>query len=101
MAEHLALIEEHRPANVEELTGDILRSSAILRWLEIIGEAAANVSESIRAAHPEVPWRDIVAMRNRLIHAYPDVNMSLVWGVVDRDGPALRRAIEEILEGGA
>lgn len=98
MVEYLALIEEHRPASVDGLTGDVVRSSAILRWLEVVGEAAASVSEPTRAAHPEVPWREIVAMRNRLIHAYPEVNMSLVWRVVDHDGPALRRVIENILE---
>lgn len=97
MLEYLELVEEHRPANQSELESDIVRRSAILRWLEIVGEAAANVSDATRAAHPEVPWREIVAMRNRLIHAYPDVNMSLVWVVVERDAPALRSAVGAIL----
>ena len=98
MADHLAKIAEHRPASVAELAGDELRSAAIVRWIEIVGEAAANVSESTRDAHPELPWREIIAMRNRLIHAYPDVNLDLVWGVVERDGPSLRSAIDAILE---
>ncbi|MCB9404394.1 MAG: DUF86 domain-containing protein [Microthrixaceae bacterium] len=46
---------------------------------------------------PDVPWREIIGMRNRLIHAYPDVNLSLVWGVVERDGPVLRQKLLAIL----
>ena len=97
MVEYLDRIAEYRPATVEQLAGDELRTSAILRWLEIVGEAAANVSAETRALHPEVRWRDIIAMRNRLIHAYPDVNLELVWVVVDRDGPHLRSQIAAIL----
>lgn len=99
MVDHLDLIEEHRPVTLADLKGDVLRSSAILRWLEIVGEAAANVSDETRAAHPEVPWREVVGMRNRLIHAYPDVNMDLVWTVIDRDGPQLRSTIRDIVGG--
>jgi uncharacterized protein with HEPN domain len=99
IVEHLDLIEEHRPATLADLKADVLRSSAILRWLETVGEAAANFSDETRAAHPEVPWREVVGMRNRLIHAYPDVNMDLVWTVIDRDGPQLRRTIRTIVDG--
>lgn len=93
MVEHLDLIEEHRPPTVQALESDIVLRSAILRWLEIVGEAAANVGDATRAAHPEIPWREIVGMRNRLIHAYPDVNLELVWAVIERDGPELRRLL--------
>jgi uncharacterized protein with HEPN domain len=101
MVEHLDLIEEHAPSGLAALQADVVRSSAILRWLEIVGEAAANVSEVTRLAHPEIPWREIIGMRNRLIHAYPDVNLELVWAVVDRDGPRLRRLLHKALEGEA
>lgn len=97
MVEYLALIDEHRPASLDELKQDVVRSAAIVRWLEIVGEAASNVSEATRAAHPEIPWREIVGMRNRLIHAYPDVNLELVWAVIERDGPELRRTLEAAL----
>jgi len=69
-----------------------------LRWLEIVGEAAANISSETRDAHPEVRWRDIIGMRNRLIHAYPEVNLQLVWGVIEHDGPRLRSQVAAILE---
>lgn len=100
MREHLAKIEAHRPRTFQDLAADEVRTAAILRWIEIVGEAAANVSERTREAHPEIPWREIIAMRNRLIHAYPDVNLELVWGVIVRDGPRLHAAIEEILTTG-
>ncbi len=100
MVEYLGKVEEHRPADVDALRSDEVLAAAIVRWVEIVGEAAANVSEETRARHPNVPWTDIVAMRNRLIHAYPDVNLDLVWGVVERDGPRLRAAIEEVLGDG-
>lgn len=97
MVEFPGKVEEHRPAGVDALRADEVLAAAIVRWIEIVGEAAANVSDEMRAQHPGVPWTDIVAMRNRLIHAYPDVNLDLVRGVVDRDGPRLRVAVERIL----
>lgn len=98
MVEHLDLIAEHRPATLAQLTSDVVRSSAILRWLAIVGEAAANVSDETRSANPQIPWREVVGMRNRLIHAYPDVNMDLVWAVIDRDGPDLASLLRALVE---
>lgn len=57
----------------------------------------SNISDHTRGVSPDVPWREIIGMRNRLIHAYPDVNLSLVWGVVERDGPVLRQKLLAIL----
>ncbi len=68
--------------------------------IEIIGEAASGLSEETRRALPEVPWPDIVAMRHRLIHGYPTVNLALVWGVVDQDLPSLRRSVTAALDRG-
>lgn len=59
-----------------------LHQNAIIRALEIIGEAAGKVSWDLKAAHPEIPWRDITAMRNRLIHGYADVRLDHVWFVL-------------------
>ena len=61
-----------------------------VRNLEILGEAASRVSSDVRQAHPEIPWRDIVDMRNRLIHAYFDIDMDVVWTTV-------RQALPEVL----
>jgi uncharacterized protein with HEPN domain len=62
---------------------------ATLRNLELIGEAASHVPVEIRAAHPEVPWRMVVATRNRLIHGYLGIDDDTLWSIVASDVPAL------------
>lgn len=62
---------------------------ATLRNLELIGEAATHVPDDVRQAHPEVPWRMIIATRNRLIHAYLGIDNDTLWSIVVTDVPAL------------
>jgi uncharacterized protein with HEPN domain len=59
-----------------------LHQNAVIRSLEIIGEAASNVSAATRAAYPEIPWRDVTGMRHRLIHGYAEVDVNRVWDTV-------------------
>jgi uncharacterized protein with HEPN domain len=68
-----------------------------LRHIEIVGEAVARLTDELKARHPLQPWRDIVAMRNILIHGYFDIDWEAVWTVVERDLPPLRKAVETIL----
>jgi len=70
--------------------------AAVTRWIEIIGEAAGAVSAELRVDYPEVPWRDLVGMRNILVHAYRRVNLNLVWRAVERL-PEIERQIVAIL----
>lgn len=58
-----------------------LHQNAVIRSLEVIGEAASKVSSATQTAHPEVPWREITGMRHRLIHGYAEVRLDLVWTV--------------------
>jgi uncharacterized protein with HEPN domain len=60
-----------------------------LRNIEILGEAASKVSEDYRRSHPEIPWRDIIDMRNRIAHGYFDLNLRIVWDTVQTDLPKL------------
>jgi uncharacterized protein with HEPN domain len=69
-----------------------------LRHLEVIGEASARLSETLRARHPDVPWREIIGMRNMLIHGYFDIDWEQVWNALERDLPGLRRALEVMLK---
>jgi uncharacterized protein with HEPN domain len=62
--------------------GSRLHQSAVIRSLEIIGEAANNVSPATQAAYPEITWREITGMRHRLIHGYADVDLDRVWDTV-------------------
>lgn len=66
-----------------------LNYDATLRNLELIGEAATHIPEAVRTAHPEIPWRMIVATRNRLIHGYLGIDDDTVWSIVRDEVPAL------------
>lgn len=65
--------------------------------MELIGEAATRISKEGRVAHSEIPWTDIVAMRNRLIHVYFDIDLDRVWDTVTDDLPPLISALEKIV----
>lgn len=73
---------------------------AVIRNIEIIGEAATRIERhapDFVTAHPELPWLDMRGMRNRMIHAYFDVNVSVVWSTVKDDLPPLKQQIDELL----
>lgn len=69
----------------------------LVRLLEIVGEAASAVPLEFRANHPVIPWKPIIGMRNRLIHAYFDINPDIVWSAVAQDLPPLIAELERIL----
>ena len=69
--------------------------SAVLHQLLLLGEATKRLSQSFRDRHPQVPWREITGMRDRLIHAYDRVDLEMVWEAMDRRIPALLRFLEE------
>lgn len=71
---------------------------AVIRALEIIGEAAAQIPAEIRAAYPNVPWREIVGMRNVVIHNYSGVDETVIWRTVQEDLIPLKRSIKRILK---
>ena len=71
---------------------------ALVRLLEIVGEAAARVHEDFRQQHPEIPWRDIADLRNRLIHGYDSVNFDILWTILREDMPPLIARLENILK---
>ncbi|MSP82540.1 MAG: DUF86 domain-containing protein [Alphaproteobacteria bacterium] len=96
-AEQLLRITAGKTRN--DLQGDQILALAMVRLLEVIGEAANQVPADSRQALPEVPWHLLRGMRNRLIHAYFAVDLDHVWGVVDTQLPpmieSLRRAIAD------
>ena len=69
----------------------------LVKELEIIGEAASRVSNDVRSQHGAIPWQDISGMRNRLIHAYFDVDLDVVWNTVSNDLPQLKAGLEKLL----
>lgn len=81
----------------EDLERDEPFLLALIKYLEIIGEAAAKTTERTQKAHPTIPWREIVGMRNRLIHVYFDVNVHIIWRTIEDDLPSLIVEIKRIL----
>lgn len=74
-----------------------LHQSAVIRKLEVVGEAAGKVSAAFRADHPDIPWRDITGLRHRLIHGYGDVRLDIVWRVATEMAPQLISTLEALV----
>jgi len=82
----------------EQFIGDDKTSSAVIRKFEILGEAAKNIPNWIREKYPHIPWRRIVGMRDRLIHAYFGIDYKLVWDAIKVEIPKLKPELEKILK---
>ena len=80
----------------EKFSKDILRQSAIIRQLEIIGEAAKNIPDSFRKKYPRIAWKDIAGVRDILSHAYFGVNLDRIWKIIENDLPKLKKEISRI-----
>jgi uncharacterized protein with HEPN domain len=80
-----------------DLQSDEMFMLAEVRLLEIIGEAATAVSQETRQQLPEIPWRPITATRNRLIHGYFNVDLDIVWSILQNDLPPLITALQKTL----
>jgi uncharacterized protein with HEPN domain len=74
------------------------KQDAVVRRIEIIGEAVRNMPEDFRQEHPEVPWQKIAAMRHKLVHEYFGVDLELVWQVVNHDLVLLKKHVDELLK---
>ena len=80
-----------------DLDTDRMFNLALVRLVEVVGEAASWIESDFRALHPQVPWRDIVATRNRLIHEYYQVDLNRIWRIVQDDVPPLIAQLESII----
>ena len=95
--EAIQTIEEHLGGfSKNNFIQDKKTIDAVVRELEIIGEAANNLSERFKQDHPEIPFRDIIDMRNLLIHSYFGVNVDIVWDTCQENLPGLKRLLESI-----
>ncbi|NIA20968.1 MAG: DUF86 domain-containing protein [Anaerolineaceae bacterium] len=93
--EAVALVQGRRR---EDLDADRVLSLALVRLLEIIGEAAGRISMGFQQKHGAIPWSQIVSLRNRLIHGYDSVDMDILWEILSRDLPTLIEALEPTIE---
>lgn len=95
MIEMCDLLIEHA-SDPQALAKDPVIQAAAQRWIEVLGEAASHVSDETQAAHPEVPWRDMIGTRIILAHAYFHVDEDIIGRVVNRDIPVLRNQLAAI-----
>lgn len=86
------------PLSYELFLRDIKTQDAVVRNLEIIGEAVKNIPSAVRLKHPQIPWKKIAALRDRLIHHYFGVNLDIVWVIITEELPLLTRQIDKILK---
>lgn len=90
-------IREYASVGHEGFVAERMRQDAIVRKFEIIGEAVKQLSEATKAKRPDIQWRQIAGMRDRLMHGYFGVDLDLVWATIERDLPALNDALTELL----
>ncbi len=81
----------------EDFLSDIQCQDAVIRRIALIGEAARRTSEETRKEHPQFPWREMVSMRNLVIHEYDDIDLSVVWDTVNKNLRELLALLDDIL----
>ena len=91
------VIQFVRNESRESLDEDEKLALALVRLIEIIGEAASRVSREKQAVLPQIPWKEVIGMRNRIVHAYFDVDLDIVWDTVTINIPALAAELESVL----
>ena len=90
-------IEEYASVGHERFLAESHWHDAIIRQLEIVGEATKQLSPDLRARHPDLPWRRVAGLRDVLIHQYMGVDLEAVWGIVADHVPVLRQRVAQIL----
>ncbi len=93
----LADISTYSAAGRDAFFAERMRQDAILRKLEIIGQAVKNLSDDSRSREPDIPWKRIAGMRDKVIHDYYGMNLEIVWAVVEQELPRLAAAIDRLL----
>jgi uncharacterized protein with HEPN domain len=96
--EAIAAIERHLPREKAAFEQDELLQTWFLRHLQIIGEAARALPDEVRALAPDIPWPKIIGMRNVLVHGYFDIDSDIVWDAASRDVPAIKPAVQRLLD---
>lgn len=96
--EAIEKIRERLPSTAEELAASELLQVWVVHHLQVIGEAANNLSPGFIAVHPEIPWRRIIGLRHALVHQYFGVDLDAVWTIAIDDLPPLEAAVAAILD---
>ncbi|MFA5294515.1 MAG: DUF86 domain-containing protein [Methanoregulaceae archaeon] len=94
--ERIHKIEEYTNSGYQDFIASSLQQDAVIRNLEVIGEAVKNISDRLKQAYPDVPWRRIAGLRDLLIHRYMGVDVQEVWNIIEKDIPELKEAVRRI-----
>lgn len=94
----IAKVQEYAREGERVFYADGKTQDAVIRQISIIGEAASRLPVALTAKHKSIPWKNIVGMRNIVVHDYSEVNLQRIWEVVERDLPALKSAIGAMIE---
>jgi len=84
--------------DIEEFRADSMAVDAVLRNLEVIGEASTNIPSEFREKNPDIPWKRMIGLRNIVIHEYFGVDLNIIWRIVTKDLPETKPLIEELLK---
>jgi uncharacterized protein with HEPN domain len=84
--------------NFQDLENDEILALALVKLIEIVGEAASRVSKEYQTSHPKIPWSAMIGMRNRLVHAYFDINLKILWQTTQEDLPSLIKELNKLPE---
>ena len=95
----IGLIQEYTKGMSEhEFISNSMTHDAVVRQIEIIGEAARNVSDEFQEQHDDLPWGKMTGIRNKIIHEYFNINFSIVWDTIKDDLPLLKKSVKKILK---
>jgi uncharacterized protein with HEPN domain len=87
-----------RGTSAQDFVRDGKTVDAVLRNISVIGEAAANIPEELKVAHPEIPWKEMIGMRNKVIHEYFGVDGEILWKTVSDDLVCLEKEVRSLLQ---
>ncbi len=96
--ECLTRVAEYTSGGRDEFMNDTRTQDAVLRNLQIMGESTQRLSETLKAAHPQVQWRDLAAFRNILVHNYLGMDLAQIWQIITDDLPPFEQQIDAMMQ---
>jgi len=96
ISEEIARIEKFTAGGKAEFFGSDLVQYAVLRSLQTLAESVKRLSPALKASHPDIPWKDVIGLRNVLVHDYLAVDVEEIWKIIELDLPLLKRQINAI-----
>lgn len=90
------ILKASKGKTLADFENDFVLVSAIIRWLEIIGEASKYIAKDIKDRYPQIPWKEMAGMRDVAIHDYADIKVDRIYNTVKKDIPLLKQQIEKI-----